>query len=195
MTLHRIFRQIESDEFSLELGLSGSLNRAMTALTRNPRVIELRDVMTNNSTAVHEAATRIMTLLRKKIDLRFTHPDDAAIAAYLMAFNMLSHELGPALRHMVTKHHWNLWWSARIVDDSKMLRGPVRAEITADSVNIEKEGDLLITHSDTEVMTAPLFFSGGLFIPINIKITSVKMDYPPYSQTVSCHTSNHEVAA
>lgn len=123
-----ILREVESAEFAWELGLSGSRARAMRALVRAPRVKALLRAVTGDSDAARVVANRIVTLVRSETDPRYTHPFDAAIAAYLWTLDLLFPDLASALAPFVGRQRQNLWWSVPVVDG--LLRGSAWTENT-----------------------------------------------------------------
>lgn len=121
-----IFRQIESAQFAWELGLSGSRARAVEALIQLPQTKGLLVVLREDPDAAYDVANRFVALIQREIDPQYTHPADAAIAAYLRALDILNPALASALAPMAAHHRENLWWSVPVVDS--LLRGPVRVE-------------------------------------------------------------------
>ncbi|MCZ0936398.1 MAG: hypothetical protein OXJ54_14585 [Gemmatimonadetes bacterium] len=111
-----ILREIESAEFALKLGLSGSRARAMQALVDLPEAKALLDSLRENASAVHGIASRVEDLLQAEIDPRYTHPDDAAIAVYLRALDLFAPRLAVDLAPMVADRRQNLWWSVPVLD-------------------------------------------------------------------------------
>ena len=121
-----ILREIESAEFALKLGLSGSRIRAMQALVHLPQARALLDALREDADSVYDVACRVVALIRTKIDLRYTHPGDAAIAVYLRALNIVNPSLAEDLVPMVASQRQNLWWSVPVID--RVLREPMRVE-------------------------------------------------------------------
>lgn len=123
-----ILREVESAEFAWELGLSGSRARAMQALVRAPRAKALLSAVAGNDDAARVVANRIVSLVGSETDPRYTHPFDAAIAAYLRTLDLLFPDLAAALGPFVARQRQNLWWSIPVVD--RLLRGSAWTEST-----------------------------------------------------------------
>ena len=173
MLLDTIFREVESAEFAWELGLSGSRARAMRALVRSPTVRKLLNAVRKDNDAARVVASRIETLVGE-IDPRYTHPFDAAIAAYLMTLNTLFPYLASTLGPLVAQQRQNLWWSVPVVDN--FLRGPAWTEDTVDSVSeLDRKKGAVIRCDTEESVTFPLL-SRGDFIPASAEFTSQVID-------------------
>ena len=121
MSPDQIFRKIESPEFALTLGLSGSRTRAMQTLVRLPEVEDLLKVLGEDVEATRMVANRAATLVETEIDLRYTHPADAAIAVYLRALDILNSDLALVLASTMARLRTNLWWSLPIIDSLRRL--------------------------------------------------------------------------
>ena len=126
-----IFREIESLEFYVELGLTGSRKRAMPAFVTAPQAVALLHAMRDDEDAAYEVANRVLDLVHyPNNDPHYTHPFDAAIAVYLRALDVLFSDLARIVGLLIDKQCKNLWWSVPVVE--RVLRTPpLRGGISA----------------------------------------------------------------
>ena len=171
-----ILRDIESAEFAWELGLSGSRARAMRTLVRARRVRALMKAVSGNIGAADVVANRVVTLVRSETDPRYTHPFDAAIAAYLRTLDILFPDLASALGALVVRQRQNLWWSVPVVDS--VLRGPVWTEGTADSVSDLGQKPGAVTRCATNESVAFPVPSADHFVPASARLATNVIDVP-----------------
>ena len=117
-----IIREIEGIEFAWELGLTGSRERAMQALVRAPQAVALLNALKGDELAAYEVANRVLALAHDDNDPQYTHPCDAAIAAYMRALDILFPDLAAAIGPVVDSQCQNLWWAAPVIE--RTLRTP-----------------------------------------------------------------------
>lgn len=129
MPFTAIFHDIESAEFAWTLSLSGSRVRAMDALVRAPQVRALMEAMKGRTHAA-DVANRTLDLLGGYADSRYTHPFDAAIAAYLRALDILFPDLALVVGRFTALSRNNLWWSVPVI--ALVLRGQ-SSKVAADT--------------------------------------------------------------
>ena len=122
-----VFRDIEAFEFGWEIGLTGSRKRAMQAFVSAPQVMALLNALKDNGDAAYQVANRVLRLVHHPDnDLRYTHPFDVAIAAYLRALGIRSSYLARVVGVEVHLGCKNLWWAVPVVEHILQPRNAAR---------------------------------------------------------------------
>lgn len=112
-----ISRDVESSEFKWQLGLTGSRARAMQMLVNAPQAVALLNALKDNEGAAYDVADRVLHLAyHPDDDPQYTHPFDAAIAAYLRALGLLYPDLAFFIGLHVNERCENLWWAVPVVE-------------------------------------------------------------------------------
>lgn len=110
-----VFHEIESAEFAVELGLSGSLTRAYRALVRLPQTEMLFTMLEGDVNAGRAVAERIRTLIERDVDMRYTHPSDVAITAYVTVLDIIFPRLAYDICTVIARHQLNLWRAIPVI--------------------------------------------------------------------------------
>ena len=110
MKLDKIIFQIESVEYSLEIGLCGSRSKLRDAVINRACVSKLIDMLKSSDVVAERIAGRAIRISNLPIDKDYQNPHDIALATYLIAL----YETHPVLARScatVVGLAPNLWWS------------------------------------------------------------------------------------
>jgi hypothetical protein len=124
--VRELFEQIESQEFATRLGLHSGVIQFLRDLARQASVRALTNRMAEDPRCVKATFARLARLADEAIDLRYEHPADTAVAAYLVALRPTSERLYEAARQIVSAMP-NTWWARKVVDAGVPVATPSEA--------------------------------------------------------------------
>lgn len=109
MSLRDILPVIESHEFAARLNVASDFNTFSAAMAAE----ESFQAMRRELALADRIAERVLELLRRRVDVRYENPWDAAIAAYLLALCTSKPELAELVAANVLQAS-QLWWATKI---------------------------------------------------------------------------------
>ena len=108
--LSSLIGTIEGPEFATEFGVVASRRQFDREILRDERVRALLTKLYADKSAQECVASRLQFLSSLRVDIRFTHPYDIAIAIYLRTLDIVATEIAEALAPTVAALP-NVWWS------------------------------------------------------------------------------------
>lgn len=134
-SLGDLFRDIESHEFAVELGIASTRELYRELLASHPHVLELIEAMAARRQVGAEILERINSISAIEHDPNYANPYDAALAAYLWCLNshwVSSPEVARFAANQVLKVN-DLWWSRalaiEVLTGERSIRGSKAREL------------------------------------------------------------------
>lgn len=104
------FREVESIEFETWANVASGVSAFVSAISRSPSVIALRERIRSDSAVADKLLTRMLHLKNLDIDSKYENPNDVAMATYGWVVANERPELAGELRILLGSLK-NPWWS------------------------------------------------------------------------------------
>jgi len=112
MTLLKLFAALESMEFANEVSVASSKRMFVNAVSRTGQFADLCERSKSAEVASHVLG-RIAALCQLEVDYRYQHPQDVALAAYLLALSASGSSACPTACEVILGAR-QTWWAKRI---------------------------------------------------------------------------------
>lgn len=107
---------VEGHDVAAQVNLASGLRHALRILRRLPQYVRLREWCEADG-GRGDLLVRVLHLVARRSDLRYEHPDDVAVLAYMHALSRLDREVAKFAAYEVLDSGPNLWWARRFSDD------------------------------------------------------------------------------
>jgi len=113
--MNELFQQIEGQEIAARLGVTSGFTQFVAALGCEPAVRSVSALIQNHPEDAALVFKRLTRLAEERIDLRYEHPSDTALSAYLMILRLADEELYKTAVDIV-RGLPNIWWAAKLAE-------------------------------------------------------------------------------
>jgi hypothetical protein len=112
MTFHDLCEQIESDEFYTRLAIASDANLFIKFVEEQPEFEQLVSRLGQHERDQVALAIRVVELLRRPFETRYSRLDDTALAVYIWALHVVSSTYSRDIADALIDAE-NLWWASR----------------------------------------------------------------------------------
>jgi hypothetical protein len=128
------FRDIESFAFRFSANQAGDVSSFRRLVLNEPVVTGLLDRLTDNDSS--QIVQRIHVLCNLAIDDRYEHPDDSAIATYLVILDQIGSTHAVTAADIVSKTQ-QLWWARKIASQT-LIKAKRKTTSTNKVITLQK---------------------------------------------------------
>lgn len=108
----KIFVEIESDQFSAQLGLASGFKMFHNIMKNNETFNLLCLIISNNGCEV--VIDRIKEIIKTDFDHKYENPYDTALATYILALLKINRQAGIYASQLVYDEH-QTWWTNQVI--------------------------------------------------------------------------------
>jgi hypothetical protein len=159
MTAAEAMKEVEHLKFAVRIGLANSFRAFLRNISSEPSVDELLVLARSRDVAL-QILQRILSLSKLRVDFRYLHRFDIALATYLWVLSRTSPELAPAGAE-ATAYLPRTWWTEQVC---KYILGDwSQKPATVTSVGVSHiSGDLANVNTTNVAASTSLLFPESL---------------------------------
>ena len=134
--MNPLLQFIESADFSAEVSAQSGFYQFLNGLRTHVAVETLADAVQRQRSHRAMIVSRVLTIADQRIDMRYEHPADTALAVYLLVLASVDEKLFEITRSVVGMLP-NCWWASRIASKSLTT---TTAESREECVSVRNSG-------------------------------------------------------